>query len=364
MQNYGTVQVIIQSKLRAKAQVLEFGQLIFSGDMNLDAKLWDSPNYRFNDMANIVKDFMIEENCHQIIDEYTRIRTVDGNVQRSCLDHITVNCINKISNVEILGVGKSDHMGTLVTKMSREIRTSPRTIKKRVYKNFNTENFKTDILNAKESGKFDGMHVTNDIEVAGDIFTNIFNEILNLHAPIKTIQNRNNYVPYITDEIKELIDERNDLKKKAIITGQVTDYDDYKVKRNLVSTKLKDAKTNYYKSKFSDKNMSSCDLWRNVNTVLGNVRSQFPPQILINGKLLSKPRDMANAMNKFFIDKIATLKTNNNIIEENALQQLKYKIGLTNLPNEGFKLKEINTDVTLCWSYTVSKPLCSQCVKK
>ena len=96
-------------------------------------------------------------------------------------------------------------MGTLVTKVSREIRTSPRTIKKRVYKNFKCDDFKADILKAKEDGKFDGMHSTNNIETAGDIFTNTFNDILDKHAPIKTIQNRTNYVPYITDEIKDLI---------------------------------------------------------------------------------------------------------------------------------------------------------------
>ena len=61
--------------------------------MNLDAKLWDDPSYRLADLVTIVKDFMIEEECHQIIDDYTRIRQVNGTLQRSCLDHVTVNCI-------------------------------------------------------------------------------------------------------------------------------------------------------------------------------------------------------------------------------------------------------------------------------
>ena len=96
--------------------------------MNIDAKLWDEAGYRLANMANIVKDFMMEENCHQIVLEYTRIRNVQGVLQR--LDHITVNCINKISNLQILGVGKCDYLGILVTKNSREIRTSPKTTKK------------------------------------------------------------------------------------------------------------------------------------------------------------------------------------------------------------------------------------------
>ena len=204
--------------------------------------------------------------------------------------------------------------------MSREIRTSPRTVKKRVYKNFNRINFINDIKLAKDQGYFEDMHNTEDINIAGDIFTNTYNEVLNRHAPIKTIQNRTNYVPYISEEIKDIMKVRNDLKVEAAKTGDIQIFNDYKVKRNLVTTKLKEAKTMYYKSKFEDTNLSSRDLWCNVKTVLGNVRSQFPPQILLGGKLLSKPLEMATAMNIYFINKISALKTNQNIVDEDALK--------------------------------------------
>lgn len=86
--------------------------LISTGDMNLDAKLWDEPGYRLENLANLVKDFLITENCHQIMNEYTHIRSVQGVLQQSCLDHITVNCINKIISPQVFGIGQSDHLGT------------------------------------------------------------------------------------------------------------------------------------------------------------------------------------------------------------------------------------------------------------
>ena len=322
-------------------------EVIFSGDMNLDAKLWDDPSYRLADLVNIVKDFMIEEECHQIIDDYTRIRQVNGTLQRSCLDHVIVNCINKIKNIQILGVGKSDHLGTLITKMSREIRTSPRTIKKRIYKNFNCDDFINDMKQAKLQGQFSEMDNTEDINIAGDIFTKVFTEVLDKHAPIKTIQNRTNYVPYITDDIKALMKERNILKIEATKTGSSQIFNNYKIKRNLVTTKLKDAKTKYYKSKFSENNLSPRELWSNVKTVLGNVRSQFPPQILLDNKLLFKPIEMATGMNEYFIKKIATLKTNTNIANEDAMKNLIDYVESHDLPNEGFKLKEISEETTI-----------------
>ena len=86
------------------------------GDMNLCTKKWNNPNYEHNDLANTMKDFMNEENCSQVVDEYTRVQSVGGDIQRSCLDHAYVNCVEKISPPIILAVGKSDHLGVLLTK--------------------------------------------------------------------------------------------------------------------------------------------------------------------------------------------------------------------------------------------------------
>ena len=93
------------------------------GDMNLCAKIWRENNYPYKDLSNLLHDFMFEEDCSEIVDNYTRIRSVGDTIQRSCLDQAIVNCVNKISTPIVMGVGKSDHLGVLVTEASREIRT-------------------------------------------------------------------------------------------------------------------------------------------------------------------------------------------------------------------------------------------------
>ena len=89
------------------------------GDMNLCAKLMEEPGYQHHKLASKLKDILLEENCSQIINEYTRIRNVNGVIQRSCLDDVTINCVNKISIPKIIGIGKSDLLGVVVTKSSR-----------------------------------------------------------------------------------------------------------------------------------------------------------------------------------------------------------------------------------------------------
>ena len=175
---------------------------IAMGDMNICAKQMEEPGYQHHKLASKLKDFLLEENCSQIIDEYTRIRNVNGVIQRSCLDHVTINCVNKISSPRIIGMGKSDHLGVMVTKSSREIRSNPRTVKKRVYKSFDNAAFRTDFLKAKSDGLFDPIFEAENEEEAWDIFEKVFTWILSKHAPLKVLQNHSNYVPHITDEIQ------------------------------------------------------------------------------------------------------------------------------------------------------------------
>ena len=116
--------------------------------------------------------------------------------------------------------------------------------------------------------------------------------------------------------------ERNNFKKEAAFTGYRNIFNNYKEKRNLVTSKLKVAKLNYFKTKLKDKNASSKEMWNDINSIIGNVRSQFPSQILIGGKLLSKPIEMATAMNNFFITKIKNLKQDN-MSEDIPTEELK-----------------------------------------
>ena len=316
------------------------------GDSNICAKKMDDPSYIHRELADTFQDFLIEENCYQIVDEYTRIRMVNNTVQRSCLDHISVNCIDKVRKPEVLGIGQSDHLGILVTKKTRELRTCARTVKKRVYKNFDRNEFLNEIKKAKASGSFDSIHTCDDVEVAAKVFTDVFTEILDKHAPLKIIQNRCNYVPYINKDLQNLMKERDLLKKSAASSGDPKVYEFYKKARNEVSTKLKTAKGDYYRSKFNENSEDSKTLWSTAYQVLAKNRSDFPSQMLFGSTLLSKPIAIAEAMNLFFVDKISKLK---DVPKNNGepLTELKRFLAKKKLPDEGFCFKELNENEIL-----------------
>ena len=325
------------------------------GDINLCAKKWNEPGFPYPAMANAVKDYLLAENCSSLVEDYTRIRQVNGSLQRSSLDQIITNCPSKMTRPEILGIGKSDHLGVIITKFSKEIRSGPRTIKKRIYKNFDKEKFREDILKAIDNGAFNFIHETDNLDEAINHFNSVYNSILEEHAPTRIIQNRNNYVPYVSYEIKVLMKERNAKKVQASKSGRIEDFNQYKVLRNLVVSKMKKAKINYYREKFNDNSASPKDLWKNAYQILGSSKSCFPRQIIINNKLVSKPIEMATGMNNYFLNKIRKLKQENDheINFEEATRKLKAFLAKKNVSAQ-FTLREINDDEVKALIKTIS----------
>jgi exonuclease III len=44
------------------------------GDMNICSKQMDNENYAHSDLADILQEFLLSENCSQLINQYTRIK--------------------------------------------------------------------------------------------------------------------------------------------------------------------------------------------------------------------------------------------------------------------------------------------------
>jgi hypothetical protein len=68
------------------------------------------------------------------------------------------------------------------------------------------------------------------IEGASESFRNEFQAILDFHAPVKTIQLRNKYCPYLSEETKLMIAERNVLHTEAVQRSDLVLIQEYKQK--------------------------------------------------------------------------------------------------------------------------------------
>ena len=66
------------------------------------------------------------------------------------------------------------------------------------------------------------------------IWKQLFLEILNKHAPLQTKRIRSWKTPWVTNDIKNLINTRDSLKRKVVITNVENDWQNYKIARNKV----------------------------------------------------------------------------------------------------------------------------------
>lgn len=84
-----------------------------------------------------------------------------------------------------------------------------------------------------------------------EIWKELFLDILNRHAPIQQKKVRSNKVPWITSEIKKLINKRDKFKRKAIVKNLEADWVVYKQTRNKVNIEIRKAKNDYYSNRIA-----------------------------------------------------------------------------------------------------------------
>ena len=101
------------------------------------------------------------------------------------------------------------------------------------------------------------------------LWKKLFLEVLDKHAPVQRIRKRKSGVPWLTGEIKKIIFERDKLKREAMVTGSRAAWDKYKSTRNKVNIALRQAKTDYFRTKISNQNNNPKEAWKTINNLLG-----------------------------------------------------------------------------------------------
>ena len=70
--------------------------------------------------------------------------------------------------------------------------------------------------------------------------------IQDYHAPIKTIKVKRKLMPFITDDIREMIATRNNLHRIGRQSGFLSEWNAFRQQRCKVKVALKKAETEYY----------------------------------------------------------------------------------------------------------------------
>ena len=280
------------------------------GDLNINFLEYSKPiippnsqSYKLRSLIKVLFDRILPLGAIQCVNVATRTWP---NQEPSGLDHYFTTNPRKLSDVQVINQGSSDHKIIFATRFSRCISRNQRIIKKRSYKNFNA----TEFLGALKQVSWWKIYSCDDVNLAVETLSEEITIILDKMAPIKVFQVRTNYAPWISSSTKELMKTRDQAQKKAGETNFSIDWNIYKKLRNKVTNILKTEKKIWQSEKLKEATADMGKTWKTVKSWLGWSSGGPPTQLSVNGVLINKPSLIAQCMNNFFTNKVSTLRAN------------------------------------------------------
>ena len=158
-----------------------------------------------------------------------------------------------------------------------------------------------------------------DVNTATEVLTQKLTSILDILAPIRTFQTRTNYAPWLSEEAKGLKKQREEAFEKAAKSDNVQDWRNYRAIRNQMTARSRADKKVWEKAKLEE----SDDMWRTVKNWIGWNNTGQPTQLFCEGRIVTRPAGIASSMNKFFIEKVKTLRQNIPIVDMDPLKRMK-----------------------------------------
>jgi len=263
------------------------------GDFNLDL-LKFSINQRISDYLDLLFSF----GSLQIVTKPTRCT---DNLA-TLIDHIITNynCESFLTN--ILTCKISDHFPVLHFTESKKQTVEPKSFSSRDFSNEKLTNFQ----NVLATINWNFFSEEPDAQSAYNSFSDVFNNLYNLHFPVITKKfNRNLHSaePWMSKGL--LISRLNKLKLASAYAKipSAQNSASFKTFRNLYNKTLRAAKKLYFEKslKRNQRNLKKTwDILRSAINSGGNKRNVIS-EIFINGVRLTDPATIASSLNQFFV---------------------------------------------------------------
>ena len=308
----------------------EPNEVHISGDMNLDSlnDRWLQHDYNLFSLSRMVHECCNMSNFSQLVKEPTRLQynSVQNTTSISCIDHVYTNVKYRCSAVTVTSFGNSDHDMISYARYSKEPPIPARTIRKRSYKKFVPEKYLEDMAQVD----WTEVLTCEDLDTATEIFTSKLRNILNIHAPWIIFQQRKFFAPWITEETKMLMKERDLLKQRfkdlavrdlgrEVSEDQRAAWTDFKKMRNKVNNIKNNEEQKFKSSKISEDLDSPSKLWASAKSFMGWKSSGTPNMLEVDNKLETKASRIAQLMNRFFIEKVVNIR--------NGMRKVAEKLG-------------------------------------
>ena len=183
---------------------------------------------------------------------------------------------------------------------------NPRTIKTRKMANYDVNKFKADLRKIP----WDSIIDVNTICNAWTLFKQTLINIISNHAPLIEKRVKGRDCPWLTSDVKEKINNRDFLLKKARKSGKELDWGNYRKARNNVTKCIRQHKANYNRSLFRENVNRPKQFWSQIRKCFPtNTKQQATHKVFnINDEQISDKQVIADSFCKYFTEVAASIQ--------------------------------------------------------
>ena len=283
-------------------------ETILLGDVNV--------NYLVSGDGRGFKSIVSSNGLKQIIRKATRI----CDTTETLIDIIATNNISTIVNHGVISTGIGDHEMVGCVRKINWVKFKPRLIKCHDYRKYNPKEMSEDLRKQNWYPVLNSRNVNN----AWNTMKNIMLEIFDKHAPRLMKKVKGKLAPWLTNDVKKLMNERDKLLQKARKSPDAEFYKaEYRQKRNAVNIAIRRAKASYYNNLVRENSTGDPrKFWKTVKSIYpGKAKSSSNIQVFeIDGKTSTNQSDISNGFCSFFMNIIASLKQKSILLKNFAWQ--------------------------------------------
>ena len=243
-------------------------------------------NINYNDSANgkNFKALFSQMGFKQLIKTSTRI-TQQSN---TLIDLLFTNQPSKISTKCVVSTSLSDHDMIACTRKLNSQKFPPKTITSRNFSRYNI----ADVINDVSNIDWQPLYQSSDVSKALDYFTSSLKNVFDLHAPITSKRVKGKGCPWMTIELKSLMNTRDQLLRKARKSNVDDDWSLYRRIRNQCTNKIRKAKANFHRNLLQEYTVEPKKFW-------SVIKSLFPTKSTVSENSNLTVSDLKTRVTRF-----------------------------------------------------------------
>ena len=281
---------------------------VIIGDLNCDVMK------RLSSQTKRLMDLSSDYGLHQFVSKPTRVTSETCTL----IDLFMSSNENFVQFCDVAPITLSDHyMVVAAVGKGKAPKSNHKYIKSRNLKNMDFNSFCKELYDESWSEVLN----TNDVLTAYSKWYTIFRDKLDKHAPMKRRRVRKKTAPWMNNDIKILMRDRDRCKAKARVTKLESDWNKYKTSRNHVTAVIRKCKRKYVTESIMKNKGNPSEIWKLLRTLMANTKqSNVINCIKYGNDEFVNHKDIANVMNNSFVDVAKKLKLANVLTAGDAIQ--------------------------------------------